>query len=273
MDNTNQKLPEPNPKPKPEAHTGSQPDAGTTEAFNDWVNRTAEQAKELYKDGKDYYRSSPRLQKVVYQGKFMPAFWTVACIFSLVVNIILIGLLISVGHNFFQLKSLISDGLVTQASNSLEMMDKAHIVFTVPVETKVRLQDTLPVVFDLPIDQNTQLSLSEESTISGARIYLNNTMVPTDLTLPAGTPLQADFNMSIPVSTTVPVDITVPVTMQVPVDIAIDQTDLHQSIVGLQEAIAPYKSTLGTTFNSPEQFAACNNWFTGWLCGVIFGKQ
>jgi hypothetical protein len=273
MDNSKEKLPESKSESEPEAHSGDQPHSGTASGVNDWIDRTTEQAKVLYKDGKDYYRSSPRLQKLVYQGKFMPAFWTVASIFSLVVNIILIGLLISVGHHFFQLKSIVSDGLVTQASNSLEMMDQAHIVLTVPVETKVRLQDTLPVAFDLPINQSTQLSLAEQATINGAYIYLNNTAVQTDLTLPAGTPLQASFNMSIPVSTTVPVDITVPVTMQVPVDIAIDQTDLHQSILGLQEAIEPYKTTLGTTFNSPDEFSMCKYWLTGWLCGVFFGEQ
>jgi hypothetical protein len=273
MDNSKEKLPEAKPESKPEGNASNQPHSDTNASVNEWINRTTEQAKVLYKDGKDYYRSSPRLQKFVYQGKFMPAFWTVACIFSLAVNIILIGLLISVGHHFFQLKAIVSDGLVTQASDSLAMMDKAHIVLTVPVETKVRLQDTLPVAFDLPINQSTQLSLTEQSTINGAYIYLNNTAVQTDLTLPAGTPLQASFNMSIPVSTTVPVDITVPVTIQVPVDIAIDQTDLHQSIVGLQEAIAPYQTTLGTTFNSPDEFSICKNWLTGWLCGVIFGEQ
>lgn len=78
--------------------------------------------------------------------------------------------------------------------------------------------------------------------------------------------------MTIPVSTSVPVDITVPITLQVPVDIAIDKTDLHQSIVGLQEAIEPYKTTMGSTFNSPEELLICNNWLTGWLCGLIFGK-
>lgn len=273
MDNSKSKLPESQPESKPGSNVDAQSDKNGMNGVNDWINRTTDQAKVIYKDGKEYYRRSPRLQKVVYQGKFMPAFWTVACIFSLVVNVILIGLLISVGRHFFELKSIVSNGLLTQASNSLAMMDQAHIVVTVPVETTVRLQDTLPVAFDLPINQSTQLSLVEESRINGAYIYLNNTAVQTDLTLPSGTPLQASFNMSIPVSTTVPVDLTVPVTLQVPVDIAIDKTDLHQSIVGLQEAILPYKTTLGTTFNSPDQFLFCKNALTGWLCKVIFGEQ
>jgi hypothetical protein len=272
MDNSKPDLPQPENEPKPEPKAKTDPLSETGTKIIGGVKDGAEKAKVLFNDGKDYYRKSPRLQKVVYQGKFFPAFWTVACIFSLLVNIILVGLLVSFGHIFFELKALVSDGLVTQASNSLAMMDQAHLILTVPVETTVRLQDNLPVAFDLPINQSTQLSLAEESRISGARIYLNNTAVTTDLTLPAGTPLQANFDMTIPVSTSVPVDITVPVSLQVPVDIAIDKTDLHQSIVGLQEAIAPYKTTMETTFNSPQDLLICKNWLTGWLCGLVFGK-
>jgi hypothetical protein len=278
MENSNPNLPDPGAEPNPEPVPKSKPKAKadplseTGTKIIDGVKDVGDKAKVLYNDGKDYYRKSPRLQKVVYQRKFFPAFWTVACIFSLLVNIILVGLLVSFGHHFFQLKALVSDGLVTEASNSLTMMDQAHIVINVPVETTVRLQDSLPVAFDLPINQSTQLSLAEETTINGAQIYLNNTAVTTDLTLPANTPLEANFNLTIPVSTSVPVDFTVPVTLMVPVDIAIDKTDLHQSIVGLQNAIEPYKTTLSSTFNSPDELLICKNWLTGWLCGFIFGK-
>ncbi len=276
MDNSTPDLPEPEKEPRPEPEPApkskADPLSETGAKIIGGVKDGAEKAKVLINDGKDYYRKSPRLQKVVYQGKFFPAFWTVACIFSLLVNIILIGLLVSFGHHFFELKAIVSDGLVTEASNSLAMMDQAHIVINVPVETTVRLQDNLPVVFDVPINQDTQIVLSEAATINGARIYLNNTAVTTDLTLPANTPLQANFDTTIPISTSVPVDITVPVSLQVPIDIAIDKTDLHQSIVGLQEALAPYKTTLGTNFNSPQELLICKNWLTSWLCGLVFGK-
>ncbi|OGN92522.1 MAG: hypothetical protein A2Z71_03605 [Chloroflexi bacterium RBG_13_50_21] len=266
---------EPQPAPQLEPSTESQP---TTEPefyarVKEWSKRAFERLKLIFQDAKDNYQDSPRFQKVAYQRKFLPAFWTVACIFSLVINIILIAVLISFGRNFFQLKALISNGLVTEASNSLVMMDKAHIVTTVPVETTVQLQDSLPVVFDLPINQDTQLSLVQDVRITGAYIYLNNTAVLTDLTLPAKTPILANLDLTIPVSTSVPVDITVPVSMQVPVDIAVDQTDMHQSIVGLQGAIEPYKILMGSAFNSPKDFSMCNHWWSGWMCSIFFGKQ
>ncbi|GEM_PF-757017 len=267
---------EPRPESEPETESQVEPKPGMgaelSSYVNDKIKKAYDRVKVFFIRTKDSYKRTPKIQKVVYQRKFFPAFWTVASIFSLIINVILIAILVSVGHNLFQLKAIIADSLVIPAANSLELMDKAHIVTTVPVETTVRLQDSLPVNFDLPINKNMQLVMTEDTRISGAYIYLNNTAVATDLTLPARTPLQTNFNLTVPVSTTAPVDITVPVNIQVPVDIAINQTDLHQSIVGLQSAIEPYKVVMGSSFTSPKDLEICNNWMTGWLCDIIFGK-
>jgi hypothetical protein len=276
MDNSEPNLPEPGTESEPETESPVEPKPSAGAELGSYVNEKIKKAYERVKvfinNTKDSYNRTPKIQKVIYQRKFFPAFWTVTGIFSLIINVILIAILVSVGHTLFELKAIIADGLVTPAANSLELMDKAHIVTTVPVETTVRLQDTLPVNFDLPINENMQLLMTEDTRISGAYIYLNNTAVATDLTLPARTPLQTNFNVTVPVSTSVPVDITVPVTLQVPVDIAVDQTDLHQSIVGLQTAIEPYEVVMGSSFNSPKDLAICNNWMTGWLCDIVFGK-
>ncbi|HSB65822.1 MAG TPA: hypothetical protein VLD65_04540, partial [Anaerolineales bacterium] len=149
----------------------------------------------------------------------------------------------------------------------------AHIVSSVPVQTKVPLQDNLPVVFNLPVTQATQLTLAQDTRITGAYIYLNETAVLTDLTLPARTPIKVNLNMSIPVDTTVPISMTVPVSMQVPLDIAVNQTDLHQSIVGLQGVIEPYKTLLESSYNSPRDFPICTYWWSGWMCSLFFGRQ
>jgi hypothetical protein len=279
MDNTRPDLPdeelEPKPGEQPESPQESQP--STQAESGGYVNENITQAfdrlKMWFADVKARYHGSPRLQKFVYQGRFMPAFWTVTAIFSLLVNIIFIAILIIFGNFFFELKKTVADGLVTGISNNLELMDQAHIVTTVLVETTVQLQDNLPVVFNLPINQSTQLSITEDIRVPGATIYLNNTPVLTDLTLPAGTPIHVNFDMTIPVSESIPVDITVPVSLMVPLDVAVDQTDLHQSIVGLQSVIEPYKVVLGTEFNSKEDFPLCNQWWSGWLCLIVFGNH
>jgi len=263
--------PETEPKPQgwPEGTAGTEPEG----YVNEHIQKAYERVKSWFGNAKQHYESSPRLQKTTYQGKYLPAFWTVACIFSLIVNVILLAILISFGHNFFELKSMIAKGLVNGTYENLALMDKAHIVTSVPVNTSIQLQDTLPVAFDLPINQSTQLSLAQDTRITGAYIYLNNTAVLTDLTLPANSSIQANFDINIPVNTTVPLSITVPVAIQVPVDIAIDQTDMHQSIVGLQGIIEPYKAIMDSSFNSPQDFLMCNQWWSGWMCGIFFGKQ
>ncbi len=266
MDNPTPNQPEPEVQPEPV------PEVESESYLNERIRKALDRALSYLKQAKELYLRSPRLQKTTYQGKYLSAFWTVACIFSLVVNIILIAIVMGLGRNFFALKAQIAEGLVNGTSDNLALMDKAHIVTSLPVNTKVSLQDDLPVVFDLPINQNTQLLLAKETRITGAYIYLNNTPVLTDLTLPVKTPIQVSLDMSVPVSITVPMSVTVPVAIQVPVDIPVDETDLHQSIVGLQGVIEPYKTLLGSEYNSPKDFAFCNQWWSGWMCTIIFGR-
>jgi hypothetical protein len=278
MDNFTQNPQAPGPEPTPERPTApqdeSQPSAEVKpdSYLNERVQHAIDQTKQYFKKGEEYYKNSPELQKATYQGKFLPAFWTVASIFSLVVNIILIAVLISFGHHFFELKTLVSTGLIKGLSDNLALMDKAHIVTTIPVNTTVQLQDNLPVVFDLPVKQDTQVTLTQDTNIDTAT-NINGVLVPMNVTLPAGTPLQLKLDTTVPVSQSVPVDITVPVTMQVPIDLAISQTDLHQSIVGIQGAIAPYQVLLDQNFKSANDIAICKHWWSGWLCGIFFGEK
>ncbi len=276
MDNSTPNLPEPedearlNGQLRPPGEAEPTPEAEPTSYVNERIRHAYERLKKGLVKAKDQYDQSPRAQKITYQGKFLPAFWTIACIFSLVFNIILIALLISFGHQFFQLKALVSDDLVNGLSTNLALMDKAHIVTNIPVKTTVQLRDNLPVVFNLPLKQDTQVTLVSDTNVSGTTL-INLAPVPLDFTLPAGTPLQINLDMTIPVSQSVPVDITVPVSMLVPLDLAVDQTDLHQSIVGLQSVIEPFK-VASTTFNSPKEISFCNQWWSGWLCNIFFGK-
>ena len=251
MDNPNPIVTEPDAEPKPDALLEPQPEvAPVPEAepdsyVNEKIRLAFERAKSRLKGVRESYLRSPRLQKISYQGKFLPAFWTVSAIFSLLVNILLIAVLISFGRNFFALKALVTNGLVNGLSDNLALMDKAHIVTTVPVQTTVQLQDDLPVVFDVPLKQNSQVTLTRATEVD-ATTFINGALVPLNVTLPAGTPLQLTLDVTIPVSQSVPVDLTVPVSLLVPLDVAVDQTDLHQAIVGLvvrhilRQAIIPW---------------------------------
>jgi len=260
-------------QPEPEFEPQPVPEMQSESYLNERVKKALLRVDAWLKNAKGYYLRSPRLQKTTYQGRYLPAFWTVASIFSLIVNMILIALLIGLGRNFFALKAQIANGLVNSTSENLALMDQAHIVTSVPVQTEIQLKDDLPIDFKLPVNQSTQILLSQDTRITGAYIYLNNTPVETDLTLPAHTPIQVSMNMTVPVVTSVPISMTVPLSLQVPVDIAINQTDLHQSIIGLQGAIEPYKTLFDSSYNSPGDFPLCHLWWSGWMCTVLFGVQ
>ena len=84
-------------------------------------------------------------RRFFWQGKLLPAFWTVMSISSFVVNIILIVLLVALSQQVSTLKDLVSTQLLTGLSDNFAAMDKAVI------ETSIIVDDTIPVQFDLPV--------------------------------------------------------------------------------------------------------------------------
>jgi len=168
---------------------------------------------------------------------FGPAFWTIASITSMIVNIILVVVLLVSLPN---LKKLDASNLLVLGNQlfgglyiNFEKMDRAHIKSSIPVET------TIPVKFDLQLNQQTNVVLSQDVRIDNAVVTvktggLNITNALTTIVLPQGTTLPIVLNL------TVPVDTTVPVVMSANVDIPLDQTELHEPFVGLQEVVKPF---------------------------------
>ena len=172
-----------------------------------------------------------------FKLNFGPPFWTIASVFSMTVNIILVVVLLAVVPN---IKKLNADHLLGLGNDLLgglyknfEKMDRAHITTTIPV------QSTIPVKFDLQLNQQTNVILSQDVTIHNARVTVNTgglniTNALTTIVLPQGTTLPIVLNL------TVPVDTTVPVVLNVNVDIPLVQTQLHEPFSGLQEVIKPF---------------------------------
>lgn len=187
----------------------------------------------------------PRMRPYLWRGRIGPAFWTVASVLSLVVNIVLIVVLILLGRQLFFLKeTVVTDKLVNGLYDNFVLMDQAHIRTTITVSDTIQVQDTIPVVFDLLLAQKTEVTLTKSTPIQGATIYLNGVAVPLDLDLPPGTKLGINLDLVVPVNQVVPVVLNVPVNLQVPVDIALNQTELHEPFVGLQEVLAPFRNLL-----------------------------
>lgn len=173
--------------------------------------------------------------------RFGPAFWTITGLFSLVVNIILIVLVIVLYGQIARMQislSRVSELMalpvdtVSGLYENFVKMDAAHIRTEIPITLQV------PVKFDIQINQQVDVVLSQDTPINGARITLttgglNITNAPANVVLPAGT------HLPIMLVLTVPVDKQVPVSLIVPIDIPLNQTDLHNPFVGLQDVIRP----------------------------------
>ncbi len=231
-----------------------------------------QQLSKALADMKAYYQRSPRLKRAVWQRKIGPAFWTISSLLSLTVNIILIAILLLLGRQLFFLKSVIADQLVDGLHTNFVLMDQAHIMTTINVNDNIQVDDTIPVVFDLPINKDTEVVLVEDVPIYGATIYLNQVPVPLDILLPAGTALNISLDLVVPISQTVPVLLDVPVNLTVPVDIPLDQTQLHDPFVGLQGVVSPYQGLLKNLPESWEETPLCGPW-TRWICELLFGIE
>lgn len=208
--------------------------------------------------------------KYFWQGKILPAFWTIASVISLTVNILLIVVLLLVGRQLFAIKQVSSD-LIGGLHQNFIKMDAAHIVTNITVQDTIRVQDRIPVVFDLPLNQITTVRLVEDTPVNRAIVILNGQRVPTNIILRKGTDLKIKLDLTVPVSQTVPVVLNVPVNLNVPVDIPLEQTELHEPFVGLQDVVKPYDILLSNLPHSWEETPVCTPWL-GWLCDWLAGE-
>lgn len=174
-----------------------------------------------------------------FQRRWQTAFWKVATLFSLTVNAVLLVVLLSVGRLLFDIKKSIASPLLDTLHGSFAQMDQSHIVTTITVE------DEIPIAFDLPVQTDTVVRLTEPTPIEDVPISIQQGGIsinaPADIVLPEGTPL------SIRLDITVPVEQTIPVKLLVPVDIALQDTGLHAPFTALKNLIGPYKVALDGT--------------------------
>ena len=169
------------------------------------------------------------------KSRIGPVFWTVASVISLTVNVVVLVILLSVLSILRTAKLnvlTLGPDLLGGLYSNFEKMDSAHIAKTIPVDA------TIPVKFDLQLNQQTNVVLSESVTINNAYVTVNTgglniTRAAATVILPQGTNLPVFLNL------TVPVDTTIPVKLNVAVDIPLTETQLHDPFVGLRDVVAP----------------------------------
>lgn len=182
-------------------------------------------------------KSPGRPRRWLWQGRVLDAFWKGATLFSFIVNLILVLVLLFTVGLLFDIKNAIAQPLVGGLYGSFVQMDSSHIVTTIEVN------DTLPVQFDLPLKQQTEVVISRDTLITGASVNIQGGVLiindaPTTILLRQGTPLPIQLDLIVPVSQ------TIPVRLLVPVNIALDQTDLHTPFNRLRNLFYPYANAL-----------------------------
>jgi hypothetical protein len=188
--------------------------------------------------------------------KIPQAVWNSMIVFSFVVNLVLVIVVLVLGVLLFSIKSAIAQPLIGGLHSSFVEMDNAHIKTTIAVNDSIQVNDTIPVVFDLPLNQATVVTLTSDTFIDNATIVSLNAgglqlfNAIGDIVLPAGTALPVQLSLVVPVSQTVPVVLNVPVNLSVPVDIALNQTDLHPPFTNLANIVGPYNALLEQVPNS-----------------------
>ncbi len=214
----------------------------------------------------------PWWQAWLWRGKPAEAFWTLAAVLSMGLNIVLLVTVILLVQHIFTLKRVVEDQLLGGLAVNFAAMDEAVIRTTVVVEDTIPVQFDLPVAFDLPIETETEVVLTENVYIQGAMVEYLATgglvirNAPANIVLPAGQSLPIRLNMVVPVRVTIPVDTRIPIRLQVPVAIPLKETELHQPFVGLQEVIRPYQDLLAGLPDSWED-VWCGSQGKGVLCG------
>jgi hypothetical protein len=186
---------------------------------------------------------APKPEPVPTSGSSVwgPRLWTTASILSLTINfimaIVLIVLVISVYRLGLDVNYVMGVGkdlinLPEGLYENFEKMDRASI------KTNVKVETSIPVKFDLALNQQTNVVLSQDVTITDAVVTINSEVLDinranTTIILRQGTVLPVNLSLS------VPVDTQVPVVLDVPVNIPLAQTELNEPFVGLQGVIRP----------------------------------
>jgi hypothetical protein len=165
---------------------------------------------------------------------FLPAFWTIASLISMVVNVILIALILTLFDMVDVLQRTANDqisGLMGGLYQNFEMMEQATIERTIPVDANIPLNIMVPVNLTTPITLAEPVVLQSRVVIDQPNFYLN---YPATVTLSQGSVLPVTLNFQLPVQNTIPVH------LDVPVNIPLRETQLNEPFVGLQKVIEPW---------------------------------
>jgi hypothetical protein len=181
------------------------------------------------------------------------AFRNFAIIFSFITNfvlvVVLLLLVLQMPGFYGPFKSGLLGPLVEGLYGGFGRMNDARIMRTIEVE------DTVPAVFDLAVDQTTTVELMEPVPLTlpanfslGPYGSINGTV---SLELPAGTKLPVHMAMTVPVSETIPIN------LKVGVAIPLNETELGPEFQHLQQLMAPLNTMITSLPDDWDGLVAC----------------
>lgn len=178
-------------------------------------------------------------------GPLWAAFKNVAIVFSFIVTFALVMVLLLlvvvgwyVSPDVADLRGGTLCPLVADVNRLVTDLDNAVI------ERTITISQALPVAFQLPVEQNTNVVLTGAVTLQRPTTFtfpagggqINGTVA---MSLPRGQQLPVHLVMTVPVSTSLPVH------MDVPVTIPLKETDLGPVVGRLKELLFPWTARLG----------------------------
>lgn len=167
------------------------------------------------------------------------AFEKFAIFFSFIATFILLMLLLLVAYASWQNRAMLNTlkegpacDMLTGLNGLVADFEDAVITRTIPIS------ESIPVRFDLPLDKNLNVQLTEDVTLNR----------PTTFMLPAGggqingtvyMVLPRGQNLPVHLATNVEVSQTLPVQMEISVEIPLKETELGDVIGQLKELLNP----------------------------------
>lgn len=190
--------------------------------------------------------STPSVESTVVKPrlKWWEAFWTVASIMSITVNIIMIAVIFILLKMLGGLQVTANDqvsGLLGGLYDNFVKMDQATISTVIPVDANIPLNFAVAVDRSEPTNLETEIKLSRAATIDGVRVVINQPGTEFKLNSLATITLPKDTVLNVFIQRfDIPVQNSVPIHLDVPVNIPLNQTQLHEPFVGLRQVVQPY---------------------------------
>ncbi|MBN1179919.1 MAG: hypothetical protein JXD18_11960 [Anaerolineae bacterium] len=201
---------------------------------------------------------------------YWKAFVNFAIIFSFIVNFVLVLVLLLAISPIFQAKTGILEPLLSNLDTAFLGLGETYI------DTTVNVDQTIPIRFDLPLNQplnldfvlpieqetavvltqNVQLNRPAQFILPGGGGSINGSVT---LVLPAGLRLPVMLDMDVPVQTTipvqmnVPVDQMVPIQMTIPVQIPLGEAGLDPAVQDLRNVFSPLRIMIEDLPDTPAQ--------------------